>query len=72
MTLFDLIYFIGCGVAFLMCLVGFYRLDIEEEKCFICFICIIFSAFVCSVLSWSIPIWWIGTQIYLKYREKSR
>ena len=67
MTLYDLIYFIGFGVAFLMSLIAFYSIDLEDKECFICKIV---CAFLVGFLSWAIPIWWIGKEIYKRMKVK--
>lgn len=70
MTLFDFIYGIGSGVAFIMGIIG---LTIEnnqlptEERCFGG---VAFGAFICAALSWAVPIWWIGFEVYKRMGKK--
>ena len=67
MTVFDFIYIIGFGVAFLMSLIAFYSIDLEDKECFICKIV---CAVLVGLLSWAVPIWWIGFEIYKRLGEK--
>lgn len=64
MTLFDFIYYIGSGVAFIMGAIGLYdannKLPKEEQSKAGVIVCSLF----CASLSWAVPIWWIGFEIY--------
>jgi hypothetical protein len=67
---FDFIYLIGSGVAFLMALVGLtaeYKMLPEKERCYLS---VPFCSVLCAVLSWALPIWWIGFEIYKRLGEK--
>lgn len=70
MTLYDLIYIIGCGVAFIMATVGFSNAAQAKkefkDKLFLIFMC----SLVVSLLSWAVPIWWLGFNCF--FEKKSR
>ena len=56
MTVCELIYIIGCGVAFLMCMVGISKYAngvIDSCECVI-------LSLLGACLSWAVPIWYIG------------
>ena len=65
MTLWDLIYWIGYGVAFLMCAIGLTIMAKKDENADN-FLPVIFGALFGGLLSWGIPIWWIGYQFYTR------
>lgn len=66
MTYANLIYFIGCGVAMIMCIIGFIVDSIEHNREYN-FGLIVLTSMFCCLLSWAIPIWWLGyTFLYNK------
>lgn len=61
MTIYDFIYGIGCAVAFLMAFNGIGKKpDIKEGDG----LYVLFISFIASFLSWGLPIYWIGNEIY--------
>lgn len=69
MTVCDLIYVIGCAVAFLMAFNGIESQQDKEpgDSPFI-----LFLSFAASFLSWGLPIYWIGNEIYeRKFKRKN-
>jgi hypothetical protein len=60
MTLYDLIYIIGCGVAFMMAIVGFTNSVQVKEEIGDNMIAIFAISLMVSLLSWGVPIWWLG------------
>lgn len=69
MTLFDFIYMVGFSVSFIMGLSAIISLD-KEQKEEVPFPAILFCALFCGVLSWGLPIYWIGREIYeRKFRK---
>ena len=72
MTLFDFIYFIGFGVAFIMGLIfmGEGNKNLPEHQQSLGFV--IFGAFACASLSWAVPIWWIGFEVYKKLIKQNK
>ena len=64
MTVWDFIYYIGSGVAFIMGTIGLYDANNKlpkEEQCIAGVIC---GALISAILSWAVPIWWLGFEIY--------
>lgn len=71
MTAFDFIYIIGQGVAAIMCFYGLIETNkkLEEEKqANVC--TIFFGSALLSFLSWAVPIWWLGFEVYKRLGEK--
>lgn len=71
MSVFDFVYIIGCGVAAIMCFYGLIETnkELEEEKqANVC--TIFFGSALLSFLSWAVPIWWIGFEVYKRLGEK--
>lgn len=70
MTTWDFIYYIGSGVAFIMGAIGLYNTNknLPEEKQY--FGGVVCGSFLCAALSWAIPIWWIGFEVYKRLGEK--
>ncbi len=70
MTAVDFIYCIGSGVAFIMGVIGLAeennRLPKEQQ----CYGGVIFGSLLCAILSWAVPIWWIGFEFYKILGEK--
>lgn len=63
MTITSLIYIIGCGVAFIMSFIGFLNTrKFKENETSLLFL----SAFCACVLSWAIPIWYLGFKYVLR------
>lgn len=70
MTIWTFLYVIGCGVALIMSFFGLsavHRELPEEQKCIGGLVC---SCIICSLLSWAVPIWWLGYEIYKRLGEK--
>lgn len=65
MTLYDLIYIIGCGVAYLMTVIGLISQEqikgVEPKVFSICLI-----SLIPALLSWGLPIWWLGYHFFCK------
>lgn len=59
MTVIDLIYYIGCGVAFIMTIIGSIS-ACEKNKIEKNFLGILVCGAAGGLLSWAIPIWWLG------------
>ena len=72
MTLFDFIYFIGFGVAFIMGIifVGGENENLPENQQSFGFV--MFGSFACASLSWAVPIWWVGFEIYKKLIKQDK
>lgn len=70
MTAFDFIYYIGSGVAFIMGVIGLYDANNKLPKEKQCFGGVVCGSLFCAALSWAIPIWWIGFEIYKRLGEK--
>lgn len=69
MTLYDLIYIIGCGVAFIMTIFGFsssaqVKKEIGDKP-----LVIFASSLLVSLLSWGVPIWWLGFYYLIEKKE---
>lgn len=70
MTVWTFLYIIGCGVSLIMSCFGLSEANKqmpEKERCVGGLVC---ACIICSLLSWAIPIWWVGTEIYKKSGEK--
>lgn len=63
MTIYDLIYFIGYGIALLMILSGVMN-DNQKEKEPMPFFPILLLSLLFAFLSWGFIIFWIGREIY--------
>lgn len=72
MTLFDFIYGIGSGVAFIMALVGLTAENNKMPEADRCYAGVIVCSLFCASLSWAIPIWWLGFEIYKKLIEQDK
>lgn len=72
MTLFDFIYFMGFGVAFIMGIifVGGENENLPENQQSFGFV--VFGSFACALLSWAVPIWWIGFEVYKKLIKQNK
>lgn len=72
MTLFDFIYFIGFGVALIMGIIfmGEGNENLPENQQSFGFV--VFGSFACALLSWAVPIWWIGFEIYKKLIKQNK
>jgi hypothetical protein len=70
MTIYDFIYYIGCGVSFLMGAIGLYNANRNLPKEKQSFGGVVTGAFICCALSWAVPIWWLGYEIYKRLGEK--
>ena len=70
MTIYDMIWCTGCGVAFLMGVIGLSNENNKLPKEEQCFGCVVAVAFICCALSWAVPIWWIGYEIYKRLGGK--
>ena len=71
MTAFDFIYRIGQCVAAIMCFYGLTEANKkleEEEQANV--VSIFFGSALLSFLSWAVPIWWIGFEVYKRLGEK--
>jgi len=68
MTLYDLIYIIGCGVAFIMAIVGFSNSAQVKEEIGDKPLVIFASSLFASLLSWAVPIWWLGFHYLIEKR----
>lgn len=66
----DFVYLIGCGVAFIMGIIGLTAENNRLPKESQCYGGVIFGALLCSIVSWALPIWWIGFEFYKKLGEK--
>jgi amino acid permease len=70
MTIWTFLYVIGCGVALIMSCFGLSKVHRElpeEQKSIGGLVC---SCIISSLLSWAVPIWWIGNEVYNKLRRK--
>lgn len=67
MTIWDFLYIIGCGVSLIMTYYGLSDSETETEQDYVN---LIFSCFFCALLSWSLPIWWLGYKIYENIIQK--
>lgn len=68
MTIWTFLYVIGYGVALIMSCLGLsevHRKLPEEQKCFWG---LAFSCIICSLLSWAVPIWWVGFEFYKRFK----
>ena len=68
MTIWTFLYVIGCGVALIMGYSGFsevHRELPEEQKCILGLVC---SCIICSLLSWAVPIWYVGFEVYKRFK----
>ncbi len=70
MTAFDFIYYIGSGVAFTMGTIGLYDANNKLPKEKQCIGGVFCGSILCAFLSWAVPIWWIGYEIYKRLGEK--
>lgn len=70
MTTPDLIYIIGAGVAFIMGIIGLTAENNSLLKEHQCYGGVIFGALLCAIVSWAVPIWWIGMKIYERVEHK--
>ena len=70
MTAFDFIYYIGSGVAFIMGIIGLTAENNSLPKEHQCYAGVIFGASLCAIVSWAVPIWWLGYEIYKRLGEK--
>ena len=70
MTTPDLIYIIGAGVAFIMGIIGLTAENNSLPKAEQCYGGVIFGALLCAIVSWAVPIWWIGFEVYKRLGEK--
>lgn len=70
MTTPDLIYIIGAGVAFLMGIIGLTAENNSLPKEQQCYGGVIFGALLCAIVSWAVPIWWVGFEVYKRLGEK--
>lgn len=68
MTLYDFIYIIGCGVAFIMTTFGLLNSAQVKEEIGDNKIVIFASSFIVSLLSWAVPIWWLGFHYLIEKR----
>lgn len=72
MTMAELIYFIGMGVAFLMSCVGFSNMSqSKSNKEDIDIGGVLTVSVLASTLSWAIPIWWLGYH-FIYEKDKKR
>ncbi len=70
MTIYDIIWYTGCGVAFLMSAIGLSNENSKLPKKEQCAGGVMLGALMCCALSWAVPIWWIGYEIYKRLGEK--
>lgn len=70
MTLYNLIYIIGCGVAFIMATFGFLNSEQVKEEIGDKTLIIFASSLFVSLLSWAVPIWWLGFHYLIETKEK--
>lgn len=63
MTIYEFIYMTGCGVAFLVAFYGFAS-DNKTADDPAPVEAIFFCSLLCTILSWSLPIFLIGKEIY--------
>lgn len=63
------IYFMGCGVSFIMLLIAFIDSS-ERMKKKVAFEYILLTALACCWLSWATPIWYIGNQLFTNKKSK--
>ena len=70
MTTPELIYIIGAGVAFIMGIIGLTAENNSLPKAEQCYAGVIFGALLCAIVSWAVPIWWIGMKIYTRMNVK--
>lgn len=65
MTLYDFLYIVGCGVAYLMTVTGLIMQEqikgVEPKVFSICLI-----SLAPALLSWGLPIWWLGYHFFVK------
>lgn len=72
MTIYDIIWYTGCGVAFLIGGIGLSNVNSKLPKEEQCSGGVIMGAFLCLALSWAVPIWWLGYEIYKKTKRKKK
>lgn len=69
MTLYDFIYLVGCGVAYLMSVIGLIMQEqikgVEPKVFSICLI-----SLIPALLSWGLPIWWLGYHFLIVRKVK--
>lgn len=67
MSMAELIYFIGMGVAFLMCCVGLNSMLVnEKDDKDVDVVGLLSASLIISILSWALPIWWLGYRYIYK------
>lgn len=72
MTMAELIYFIGMGVTFLMCCVGLNNMLVnEKDDEDVDVVGLLSASLIISILSWALPIWWLGYH-YIYEKDKKR
>lgn len=70
MSMAELIYFIGMGVAFLMCCIGLNNILVnEKDDKDIDVVGLLSASLIISILSWALPIWWLGYH-YIYEKQK--
>lgn len=70
MTIWTFLYIIGSGVALIMGYLGLsevHRELPEEQKCIGGLVC---SCIFCFLLSWAIPIWYVGFEVYKRFKRE--
>jgi len=71
MTMAELIYFIGMGVAFLMCCVGLNNTLVNgKNNEDVDIVGLLSTSLIISILSWALPIWWLGYH-YIYEKDKN-
>lgn len=68
MTLYDLIYIIGCGVAFMMANFAFLNSARVKKEIGDDFFVLFAGCLIVSLLSWGVPIWWLGFHFLIEKR----
>ena len=64
MSVWGFLYIIGCGVSLIMSSYGLTDAYEKMPKKDRCIGGLIFACIVSSLLSWAVPIWWIGFEVY--------
>ena len=70
MTVWDLVYYIGCGVSFIVGIFNLININKTLPKEEQCEGGVVFGALICAVLSWAVPICLLGYEFYKRLGEK--
>ena len=68
----EFMYFIGCGVSFIMTFVWASEENREMQEKDQCFGGVIFTGLTFSIFSWAVPVCWVGYEIYRRKFKKEQ